>query len=190
MAHPSRKDFFPYLKEKLGDVPITVDEGWGITENCKRAWQMHDPKADFHIVIQDDCIVCDNFKERAEKILIEYEEKRKVKNYKTRAYNFYYAHRVRLKEEAALGEKRGWVIHNVVRWGPAVCLPTKLIPEMLNYFETLKDPQDDERISKYLKKKGILVVFPIPSLINHRHGNSLVGNDSQGPRQAYKFIDA
>ncbi|MFA5391718.1 MAG: hypothetical protein WC331_09890, partial [Candidatus Omnitrophota bacterium] len=41
MAHPSREDFFPYLRERLGDVPMAIDRGVGIWENCKNAWRLH-----------------------------------------------------------------------------------------------------------------------------------------------------
>ena len=66
MAHPSREKYFGYLKERLGDIPFAIDtESKGVWENCKRAWKLYDPMADFHLVVQDDAIVCDDFLEKA-----------------------------------------------------------------------------------------------------------------------------
>src|SRR5574343_466904 len=130
MAHPSRAQFFPYIKRQLGEgVPFSIDDGCGITENCKRAGQRHDPEADYHVVIQDDAIICDHFKERATEILEKYSpEKLQLK--KELAYNFYYGSRKKLVDEAATAEKQGYLISPVIRWGVAICLPTKKIPEM------------------------------------------------------------
>ena len=181
MAHPSRQIFFGYLRDTIGDctIPISVDDGCGIIENNRRAWKMYDPKADFHVVIQDDAIPCKNFKEKAEKILTD----------KSMAYNFYFGNRQKYKYLAELGMKKGHIISRWTSWGVAICLPTKIIPEMLEYTKTLKSRHDDTRIGFFLKQKGIKIYFPMPSLVDHRTGeNSLVG-DPSNRRKAWYFID-
>jgi hypothetical protein len=188
MAHPSREKFIPYLKEKLGEVPVSMDiESKGLIWNCLNAWKMFDPTADLHVVIQDDAIVCNNFKEKAEKIIEQY-----VNEYPTvmTCFNFYYGTRVAFRQEATEGLKAGYIIKDRPCWGVAICLPTKLIPEFIKYYEHLHDRQDDTRISRFLKSRNIPVYFPMPSLIDHRAElESLVGNAFSPGRKAYKFIE-
>lgn len=179
MAHPKREQYFNYLKRKLGDVPFSIDKGWGITENCVRAWKLHNPKAEFHVVIQDDAIVCRNFRERAEALLDD----------DTVAYQFFYGNRIKFDKDRDLWEKQGYVMQDKPRWGVAICLPVRHIDPMLKFFQTLNLPQDDERISRYMQSVGLKIKFPIPSLINHRDSiESLVGNNMRD-RRAYYFID-
>ena len=181
MAHPSRKEFFTYLKERLGDVPISIDEGCGIWENCKQDWRLHDPKADYHIVIQDDAIVCDNFIELATKAITDGKEKGCVTS-------LFFGKRKLLQDIAEKGIKDGFVIRDMLHWGIAVCLPVNLIEEMISYGNTKNIDQDDTRISYFLQSKKIKIYYPIPSLIDHRHGESLV-KDPGKFRSAYKYID-
>ena len=182
MAHPSREKFFPYLREKLGDIPFSIDEtGIGVWESRKRATLMFDPTADYHLVLQDDAIICENFKELAEKT---------IGNNGKYVYNFYYGRRRNRVKEAKHGEKKGYVISDKVTWGVAICFPTKLIPEMIKYCDKLTAPQDDHRIGLFVRHKGIKVYFPIPSLIEHRaEEESLVGNAFSPGRKAAYFID-
>jgi hypothetical protein len=180
MAHPSRSEFFPYLLRKLGDVKFSIDDGCGIWENRKRATMMYDPAADFHLVIQDDAIICDNFKELAEKT---------VNREKEYAYSFYFGNRQAYRKAAQDGMSRGFIIADWMSWGVAICLPTRIIPEAMAYCDKMTGHHDDSRIGRYLKHKGIKIYFPMPSLVDHRpHGNSLVNDPAKG-RKAWYFID-
>jgi len=67
MAHPSRERHFAFLAEKL-QFPVSrfcIDQQNNLLENAKRSWRAHDPTADFHVVVQDDAVPVDNFRERA-----------------------------------------------------------------------------------------------------------------------------
>jgi hypothetical protein len=59
---------------------------------------------------------------------------------------------------------------------------------MIAYGDKKKIKQDDTRISYFLQSKKIPIYYPLPSLIDHRHGESLV-KDPGKFRSAYKFID-
>lgn len=180
MAHTSREKYFGYLRERLGEVPFSIDQGWGIWENCKRAWQMRNPKADFHVVIQDDAIICDRFRERAEQIL---------STERGTAYSFYYGRRGNKTREAREGLQRGFIVKEWISWGLAICLPKHIIGEMMGRFSNVRNRHDDSMIAKFLKEKGIKIYFPIPSLVDHRAGEiSLVGDPGKN-RQAAYFID-
>jgi hypothetical protein len=181
MAHPSREKFFSYLKENLGDIPFSIDyENKGPWENAKKAWAMFDPNAEYHTVIQDDAIICKDFYNKAEKVL----------KYPNLAYSFYYGYRGNTKRVFEKGLKDGGILKNGLSWGVAICLPTKLIPEMIEWCDkSLRIKNDDTRISYFLKWKGIKVYYPIPSLVDHRTGEiSLVGDAGKG-RRAWLFID-
>lgn len=190
MAHPSREKFFPYLKEKLGDVPFSIDhDSAGVWPNAKKAWSMFDPGALYHLVVQDDAIVCENFRERAEEAIIDAIRK----NGSRVAISFYFGNRGTFHHIAEQGLERGYCMMARTPWAVAICLPSNLIPEMLAEAETMAQPQDDVRIGKFLKARKIRVYFPMPSLIDHRTAadgtESLVGDSGQG-RKAFKFIDS
>lgn len=190
MAHPSRERFFPYLKEKLGDdVPFSVDKNSeGVWSNSKKAWNLYDREAVFHAVIQDDAIVCENFRERAEEAVTN-----AIRKFGGDvAGSFYFGNRGTLREVAKAGLERGYCTMGRTPWAVAIFLPTYLIPEMIEFCDQMAEPQDDVRIGKFIKSKGMRVYFPMPSLIDHRSAlegvDSLVGDSGQG-RKAFKFID-
>lgn len=184
MAHPSREKFFQYLKEKLGDVPFSIDhQSEGVWKNAKKAWAMFDPSAEYHVVIQDDAVVCDDFKSRAEAVI-------KVSG-GDKAVSFYFGRRGNLTTYSQEGMKRGFIVRSRMTWGVAMCLRTEWIPEMLEYCERFDHPADDFRVSRFLAHKGIWTFHPMPSLIDHRTSEetaSLVG-DPGANRCAYAFID-
>jgi len=187
MAHPSRAEHFPYLAEKLGIGmdKFSIDTGFGLWENCRRAWELRDPTALYHVVIQDDAIVCENFRDRAEEAI--YAALRRESNI---AFSFYYGRRANIAKEQAAALERGYAIRRSLTWGVAVCLPGPLIPDMLRecngmYFT----PQDDARIGHFLKMRDVRVYHPLPCLIDHRSGPSLVGDPGEN-RHAYAFIDS
>ena len=76
MAHESRAHRIDYLLETLGECPVLMDYGkigdpgnlgpWG---NAKRAWAAFDPKADFHMVVQDDVVFGKMFAQRLVSLL-------------------------------------------------------------------------------------------------------------------------
>lgn len=187
MAHEKREKFFDYLRMKLGDVKFSIDkdgpENIGVWRNCRRSWLMHDPQADYHIVVQDDAIVCNEFTKRATEFI------ERTSDGKNKAYQFYFGNRKALKHFADVGYKKGYIEDATMWWGVAICLPVKLIPEMIKFCDQLKMKQDDVRIRTFLLSKGIKVCYPMPSLIDHRTGEeSLVGDPGKG-RKAFYFID-
>lgn len=184
MAHPSRKRYFPYLFKKLGNSPISIDGGWGIWENAKKAWKLFDPKANYHTVIQDDALICNNFCKKAEKVI-----KNSELVFKNRPHliNFYYD-RMLTPSNSEFIEHQGFIVRSRVHWAVAICLPVNLISEMIGFCDKLDIPTDDERITLYIKSKGLKVYFPIPSLVDHRiDTESLIGNSND--RKAWRFIE-
>ena len=135
---------------------------------------LYDPAADFHCVVQDDAIVCDNFREKAAAFIAEQEKKRKAALRPAQGYNFF------LKQDrhkSPLWPQDGVYIDRVTRGGVAICLPTAHILPMLREYDRQRSKHDDDRISEYVKRNGLRMIFPVPSLIGHRSEvNSVAGN--------------
>lgn len=189
MAHPSRSEFFPRLKERLGDVPFAIDRNNNLIENCKAAWLLHDPKSDFHCVIQDDGIVCKDFKNRAIDFIKKREEERALNNWAVTCYNFY-CRAFYPPDKMAEFEKRGCIYEGYNRGGVAICLPTNQIESMLKFYDTLQSLHDDVRISQWIAYNKFRMCFSIPSLVDHDdHNPSIAGSKPAVFRKAFKFID-
>lgn len=196
MAHPQRASFFQGLRDKLGDVPFSIDQNNNLIENCKAAWRLHDPGADFHVVIQDDAIVCNNFKERAIKFITARESERIAYGNPVQGYNFFIRQEFP-PDKMREFEKQGCLYDGRNRGGVAICLPVNQIESMLEFFDTIDNRHDDERISQWIVKNKFRMCFPIPSLIDHNDHNpsiagnkpSVAGNRPNFIRQAWKFID-
>ncbi len=176
MAHPSRAQFFPYLQEKLGLSlsQFSIDQKNNLIENCKASWLLHDSTADFHCVVQDDAVICDHFREKATAFIAEQEKRRAAEGKPAQGYNFF------LKQDrrkTPLWVKDGVYTDNVTRGGVAICLPVSHIKPMLIEFDRQRSRHDDDRISEYIKRRRMKILFPVPSFIGHRGDiDSVAGN--------------
>src|SRR5690606_20533277 len=54
MAHPARAGFVSELAARLDDAPVAWDTDGVRWHTGRRAWELHDPTADWHLVVQDD----------------------------------------------------------------------------------------------------------------------------------------
>jgi hypothetical protein len=180
MMYPLRAEFLPYLKSKLGDVPVAMDNGVGLIANCRNAWTMYDPTADYHVVIQDDAIVCDDFYNRA----IEY-----LKKANGLPVSFFYAQSRFYKKFQKEREETGAICHKALYGGVAICLPVKLIEPMLLHYDKDYVMMDDHRIGRFLLNNKIDIYCPFPCLIDHRVGNMSICNRAISKTQASEYID-
>jgi hypothetical protein len=180
MAHPKRAEYIPYLKSKLGDVPVSMDDGWGLIENCRRAWLLHDPTADYHVVIQDDCIVCDDFYARA----VSYLEKANGL-----PVSFFYSQSKFFNKFKKERVETGAIIKKAIYGGLAICLPVKLIKPMLEFYDKQKIPFDDHRIGLFCMANKLNIYNPFPCLIDHRQGHMSVFIGLKSQAQAAEYID-
>jgi hypothetical protein len=181
MAHPKRAEWFPYLEQKLGKQPMALDTGAGLIQNCKNAWLMYDPTADYHVVIQDDCIICGDFYNRAVEVL---------EKANGLAVNFFYAESKFYNKFRNERNETGAIIKKGLYGGLAICLPTKLITEMLVHYDADHVPFDDHRIGRFLLSKKINIYNPFPSLIDHRDGHKSLFTGMTSKAKAAEYIDA
>jgi hypothetical protein len=180
MMHPKRKEFLPYLESKLGKWPVAMDEGCGLIQNCKNAWLLHDPTADYHVVIQDDCIVCDKFYERA----IAYLEKAGGL-----PVSFFYSQSRFYAKFSKERQETGAIIKKAIYGGLAICLPVKLIAPMLEFYDKQKIPFDDHRIGLFCMDRKLNIYNPFPCLIDHRQNHMSIFTGMKSQAKAAEFID-
>lgn len=182
MAHPDRKDYIPYLKDKLGDVLVVWDEKNNLWDTCRRAWLAQDMSAEYGLVVQDDAIVCDGFREKAEAMLNE--------DY---IYSFFAGYM--LESRIRLAEKNGedHVLTGVIFNEVALCMRTEHIRSMVKFSDD-RDARHDQFISQWAKFNKIKVYHPIPSLIDHRDDDSIYQRVYKRPafptkRKACRYIE-
>ena len=167
MAVPERKAWAEELSLKL-DAPISWDVDRVIWNTCKGAWKLHNPEAKYHLVVQDDAIVCDDFRNEAERFILE-TEKREGADI-THAFYFYYGNHngfKTLKEEQD-AIQNGYLLKTHGMNGVAICMPTSLVAGLIQFGDSYGPWQDDEKISQFLKLTNAKVWVPFPTLVDHR----------------------
>lgn len=152
LHHPKRRCFIPYLLYKLGDVKIFTDTGQGLLKNSQEAWKSYDKDALWHIVIEDDALICKDFHKELNKALID----------ENVVYNLFYE-------------------NDNVFGAVGLCIPVKHIDGLLDYSENGYNRKVfyypfDSLVKKYCELKNIPASFVIPSLVDHRQVESLVKN--------------
>jgi hypothetical protein len=181
LAHPKREEFFPYLAERLNTTLFSVEDGRGLMKNADRAWRMYDPACDWHLVVEDDALVCLDFHARIIPVL------RHAMSFNLRAVNLYYG-ALPGEKQAEEGRIAGFVVRPSLNWGVGICLRTELINEALDFVGSLPGAKMfDASLSQFLISRGAPTYYPIPSLLDHRHGESIIGGDPE--RKAFAFID-
>lgn len=163
MAHPSRKHLIPYLKEKLGDIPVSMDTDNNIWHTCREAWRLADLTKDYHFVIQDDAIIGKDFYKRLSDLIQKGEY----------VYNLYLG-RPRTAGKVLECKAKGGdhLIFEHIYHEIALGIPTKYIKELIEYGDSI-NAEHDRHINSFIRSKGLKVYFPMPSLINHRAEKSL-----------------
>ncbi len=181
MAHPERAQYIPYLQEKLGkDIAVVYDEKNNIWDTCRRAWLAHDPEAEYHVVIQDDAIVCNNFRELAEARLT-----------RDCVYSFYAGKLLKTQIDIARRNKKDYVFNSFIFNEIALCMKTEHIADMVKFCDE-KMADTDQQIGKWAAKNRKGIIYTIPSLIDHRDEESLFYRNYKKPqnlktRKAYLF---
>jgi hypothetical protein len=178
MAFHTREPFFNYLKGVFGDdVPFAIDDGSkGIWKNCSDAWRLYDPKAEYHIVIQDDAIIGKDFFSKVMDIIT---KKEKDGDF---IFSFYADQMMGAKVTAARNRKRDCVISGMIFNEVALCMKTKHISDMIKWCDE-RGSETDQDIWKWAHLRRIKILYPIPSLIDHRPGESIFRERYNKPKQ-------
>lgn len=191
MAHHKRDHLIPYLHERLGPVRVIWDQKNDRWDTGRRAMLAFDPNATHHIVVQDDAVLPLDFIQGVERA-IQFIPTNPISFYtgKTRPNHIFVEHMVKKAQR----EGTSWIAMNGPWWGPAVAIPTKMIPEMIAYCDKnlVHIANYDRRMSRYFLRQNIECYYSVPSLVSHRVGPenpSLVWGRGSGPaRTAFSFI--
>jgi len=186
MAHPTREPEVTELQAALDrPVPVAWDPNPTPSPDPARrwvtgrqAWELHDPEADWHLVLQDDAVVCPDLLAGLEHALTELGPEGLVSAYSG-------AGRPDQKSvHRALGqaERRGysWLSTWSLNWGVAIIAPVATIPDMLDWCsQPARSKRNyDLRIGQYYRDiQGWRTWYTHPSLVDHRDDiASLIGH--------------
>jgi len=178
MAHPRRQEMVEELLKQLPATQVAWDTDNNVWHTCRAAWQLHDKSADYHVVIQDDSILCEDFLARATAILKTLEH--------PKAVCFFIGDKATRYGGVSFTTRK---IYNEV----AICLPVSHIEPMIAFCDKMGSTTDRD-IERYCKRNKLSVHYPIPSLVEHRDSPSLYREIYKKPppttaRQAYAFAD-
>lgn len=183
MAHPVRREGAERVQQALGrDVPIIYDanpapsadpeQRW---KTGRRAWQAHDPDADWHMVIQDDAIVCEDLMDGLEAALDVLGPDGLMSAY-TGTGRPQHMH-IRRALRHAIDKGHSWMPLRSLCWGVAIIAPVATISDMLSWCDSRVGMNYDMRIGRYYR--DVLewrTWYTVPSLVDHEDGPSLVGH--------------
>lgn len=189
-AHPHRRDLVDALLQRLdlSDEHVVWDEKNDSWNTGARAWQAHDPDADWHLVIEDDAVVCRDLLAGVTIAL----ERLPLNS----VASLYLGNRTSSREigraaDWADREKAPWVQARTLVWGVAIAAPVASIPGMLTWCNGLTRYDSrvyDTRIARYYAE---ILQWPAyytwPSLVDHRQVPSLLRGGGEG-RRAIGFI--
>lgn len=173
MAHPDRADRVRELMAAL-DRPVAIHwDGEGppsgngdrVWRTARGAWELADPDADWHVLIQDDAVPCEDFLAGLERALAFVPPDAVVSPYLGTGRN------VPIRWEAMAGAASTadarWVRSQKLMWGVSIVLPVKLIPDMIQYANTRAGVPDDMRVAGWAERRGHEVWYTWPSLVDH-----------------------
>lgn len=187
MAHRSRAPLVTELVESL-DVPAdevqvvwdTKGDRW---DTGSRALLAYDEGATHHLVLQDDAIVCRDLVAGLLRLLPLIPSGCPMCLYTGTYRKFIHTMNV-----AYMSSPFSWMVTPGILWGVGILIPTFDIPAILSFCAERPEQNYDMRLSRYYElEKPVGVWSPIPSLVEHRPGESLIAGRTGG-RQAWRFI--
>ncbi len=183
MAHESRKEFIPYLQDILGDAEVIWDKENNCLETRIRCLEHHIKSGkEYGITIQDDAILADNFKKKAEDFINSIGEEA--------VYNFYYKKgQPEQPVTEAVRSGKNYIKERRLWNEIGFAMPVKLMQEMIDYLTPIlkRGSKKDWQIQYFLTKKKIPVYFSLPSLVDHRIIPSILNRSTSKQRTALWF---
>lgn len=193
MAHPKRRQRANLLLAKLAAYPfkqcyITWDEQndeWHTGERAMRSGVA--VGSDWHVVLQDDAIIPDDFYNHVEGALKHVPERTLVSFYTGTVKP--YGERTQEAVEKAIYGNATWIKHYVLLWGVGIAIPTFHIEPMLEFVADRQE-QYDTRIGLFYQSNILPVFYTNPSLVDHDDDlGSLLGHGAtEKPRIAHNFV--
>ncbi len=186
MAHPKRAAMVDELLASL-DRPVKVvwDEIQDRHDTGIRSIEAFDPSCTHHLVIQDDSVVPRDLLAGTERALRYVPQDVPASLYVGRVKPF----RAAVEAVTARADGASWITMDGIYWGPAIILPTAVIPGLAAWYRTTgqRFTNYDRRVSKWFETHKIRCWYSWPSLVDHRDGDSLVKGHGPG-RSAHRFL--
>jgi len=166
MAHPKRSEWVKLLSTQTGIKTIVWDTDNNIWDTGKRSLLAFDSGAEYHVVIQDDCIPCDNFVAVCN-AAIPHAKGNPIGLYV--GYPKPYRNAIQSIMLTAIANGYSWIEMQPCLWGQCMSIPTKDIAAIVEWGECHPIPNRyDQRVSEYYLSKNQNAWFTIPSLVDHR----------------------
>jgi hypothetical protein len=173
MAHPDRGEQVTALVAAL-DRPVTVywdsegkpsGNGDRVWRTARGGWSVADPDSDWHVLLQDDALPCADFLAGLERALEYVPQNAVVSPYLGTGRNV----PIRWEAMARTADTVGasWVRSRKLMWGVCIALPTRLIPEMIDYADRKAGVPDDMRVAGWAERFDHDVWYTWPSLVDH-----------------------
>jgi hypothetical protein len=192
MAHPDRAPLVEKLVTALDpthtlSIPVAMDDegppsgntdrGW---RTARRGWELADPAADFHLLLQDDALPCADLLAGLSKALEHVPPDAVVSAYLGNGGGIgpYWG---AIATEANR-RRASWVRSGKLNWGVAIILPTRLIPEMIEHANRSTGVPDDIRVCGWVGKRHGEVWYTWPSLVDHLDVPSLTKHRAKDRR--------
>lgn len=189
MAHPRREALAVKLALALGDGTSVVwdrqNDEW---DTGRRAWETYSHSATHHLVVQDDAIVCEDLVAGLGKALEHVPAEAAVS-----LYTGTLRPDGRRVSEAVYRAERtdaAWIVMPDIKWGVALCVPTAMVPNMIDRAEASKGRVYDSKLAGYFRSVGWSVWCTYPSLVDHRDEPGIVRHTipPSGARVAHRFL--
>jgi hypothetical protein len=188
MAHPDRAEQVAELLDHLGrPVRVHYDTEGPASGNADRVWRtarggwlMHDPDADYHLLLQDDAVVCQHLLTGLEVALEHVPPGAVVSPYLGRGGATPHRWRTMAADANRLGAS--WVVSSKLMWGVGIALPVSRIAEMIDMVDRWVHVTDDMRVAGWAEKTRTEVWYTWPSLIDHRPVPSLTKHHAKERR--------
>jgi hypothetical protein len=179
MAHPDRGRGVTELMTRL-DRPVAIawDDQGPASGNADRVWRtaragwlLHDPEADWHLLLQDDASPSDDLLAGLELALETVPQEAVVSLYLGNGRHV----PSRWGELARRADERhaSWVRTLKLMWGVGIVLPTAAITSMIEHADRRGGVPDDMRVAGWAERQGREVWYTWPSLVDHLPVDSL-----------------
>jgi hypothetical protein len=156
-----------------------MDDGTlGETRNGDKAWRMYDRHADWHVVLQDDAILCDQFTIHLRRAL-EFAPETVVSLYVGTGRP--QQKRVEKAVRQADVVRSAWLMAPALFWGVAVAMPTRLVSPFLLWGQMSANEAYDRRIGSFITRRNQQVWYTWPSLVDHADGPTLLQHQWGAP---------
>lgn len=190
VAHSTRKAQAFDLAITL-DASIAYDLGdCGPGVNHRRAWQLaNTPAADWVCVIEDDAILCTDFRAQLEQTLSTAPTP-VVSLYLGTGYPLHLVEVAQRAADQAASRGEQWITLPTCNHAVALCIRQDLVADMLEHTESSSLPID-EAIGAWARDRRRQISYPVVSLVDHADGPTVIAHPDgiarTRARRAIKF---